>query len=252
MVTRRTFTSGLVVGAAVAAVGLPVDAVFDPVAAAEGPDPILKGHNLFAVEKLPGMTWVDRTIPHQIKDLSDEMITEVHAALMTESVAEITQGWVRGCYNSARLVALYDYREHNTGKATFVGDVHAVFGEMILDATEKHDTTIIVSPTALAILQSSTTSRFVRRYKDEHDSERIGISGLPHVGNIEHLRILVDAYADHNKPALIGHVPPEPRDRRAAIIRTGVAGVAFGTKPGYDDYTWWKAVGVVGDHLSFI
>lgn len=97
-----------------------------------------------------------------------------------------------------------------TGTPTFVGDVHAALATLInrqanLIASRTRRAAgnwVVVSPTALTILQSATTSAFARTTEGVFEAP----TNTRYVGTLNNtLRVYVDQYASDSTPVLVGY-----------------------------------------------
>lgn len=135
---------------------------------------------------------------------------EIMAALAQEITAEIDQEIL----NSLRLLpgaptAIYD-QGAVSGTATFVGDEHAALSvlinrqaNLIAQRTRRGAANwLVVSPTALTILQSATTSAFARTTEGVFEAP----TNTKFVGTLNNsLRVYVDQYAQDDTPVLVGY-----------------------------------------------
>lgn len=135
---------------------------------------------------------------------------EIMAALAQEITAEIDQEIL----NSLRMLpgaatATYD-QGAVSGTATFVGDEHAALSvlinrqaNLIAQRTRRGAANwIVVSPTALTILQSATTSAFARTTEGVFEAP----TNTKYVGTLNNsLRVYVDQYAQDDTPVLVGY-----------------------------------------------
>lgn len=135
---------------------------------------------------------------------------EIMAALAQEITAEIDQEIL----NSLRMLpgaATSTYDQANvSGTATFVGDEHAALSvlinrqaNLIAQRTRRGAANwIVVSPTALTILQSATTSAFARTTEGVFEAP----TNTKYVGTLNNsLRVYVDQYAQDDTPVLVGY-----------------------------------------------
>lgn len=135
---------------------------------------------------------------------------EIIAALAQEITAEIDQDIL----NSLRVLPgapemTFD-QSKVSGTATFVGDEHAALATLInrqanLIASRTRrgaGNWAVVSPTALTLLQSATTSAFARTTEGTFEAP----TNTKFVGTLNSsMRVYVDAYASDNTPVLIGY-----------------------------------------------
>lgn len=134
---------------------------------------------------------------------------EIMAVLAQEIVTEIDQEILNSLRRLAGVGTLYD-QSNTSGVATFVGDEHAALGTLILDAANEiaqrtrrgAGNWIVVSPTALTILQSGSQSNFARAVEGTFEAP----TNTKFVGVLnQSLRVYVDTYAQRNTPVLIGY-----------------------------------------------
>lgn len=245
-----------------------------------------RGHTLFGtsyednnlvtdMEWQPANTRVDLgPKAHLGSDMTREQYeSEIYTAVMNEHLAVFEQAWLDRVKRHAGERSIFS-QSSVTGNVTFIGDVHAALGVLInreinrRTAADQPTNTIIVSPVALTILQSSTTSSFIRHAEgdgsDRSDpnprrdpSKSFGpryvgfFPGVAKDGKTKTLtRVLVDCYADGGQPVLIGFIPDDPRERLAAVVMTGPTSMDYGERP--NAHTGWDAVGIDSSSLSFI
>lgn len=135
---------------------------------------------------------------------------EVLAALAQEITAEIDQEILfRLRALPGAPTATFDQAQV-TGTPTFVGDVHAALAIMInrqanLIASRTRrgaGNWCVLSPTALTILQSATTSAFARTTEGVFEAP----TNTKYVGTLNNsMRVYVDQYAGDNTPVLVGY-----------------------------------------------
>ena len=135
---------------------------------------------------------------------------EIMAALAQEITAEIDQeviGSLIGLAGSA--YATYD-QSAVSGQAVFVGDQHAALAVLVNRAANDiaartrrgAGNYIVVSPTALTILQSATTSAFARTTEGTFEAP----TNTKFVGTLNSsVRVYVNHYAGDAAPILIGY-----------------------------------------------
>lgn len=135
---------------------------------------------------------------------------EIMAALAQEITAEIDQEILvslRALPGAA--TAVFD-QASITGTPTFVGDVHAALAILInrqanlIAARTRRGAGnwVVVSPTALTILQSATTSAFARTTEGVFEAP----TNTKFVGTLNNsMRVYVDQYASDDTPVLIGY-----------------------------------------------
>lgn len=134
---------------------------------------------------------------------------EILAALAQEIVAEIDQEILFSLRSLAASGTTYD-QGAVSGTATFVGDEHAALATLInrqsnLIASRTRrgaGNWVVVSPTALTILQSATTSAFARTTEGTFEAP----TNTKFVGTLNNsLRVYVDAYGNDATPVLVGY-----------------------------------------------
>ena len=194
------------------------------------------------------------------------------AALAQEITAEIDQEIL----NSLRMLpgaatAVYD-QANVSGTATFVGDEHAALSvlinrqaNLIAQRTRRGAANwIVVSPTALTILQSATTSAFARTTEGVFEAP----TNTKYVGTLNNsLRVYVDQYAQDNTPVLVGYkgqgeidaaayyCPYVPLTSSGVVIdpQTFEPVVSFMTRYGYLELTnSASSLGNAADYLGLV
>lgn len=216
-------------------------------------------HHLFATTRIPGADWRDFSQPvpdmthwPEDPDPTIDIRAEAHAALMQESITTIEQKWMAEAREKAMVGATYGVRAGYNIQHQPKG--HR-FSSLIRDLSTSHDNTVILTPTALTILQAETTfsddasKGFVRRERDE---DGFRARGIMHVGDFDGRRVLIDVYAKEDTFCLIGHVPQDPNERKAAIAHVPISGIEFGTVPGHDTTQRWSVIGIDASTLTFI
>jgi len=197
---------------------------------------------------------------------------EIMAALAQEITAEIDQEIL----NSLRMLpgaptAIYD-QANVSGTATFVGDEHAALSvlinrqaNLIAQRTRRGAANwIVVSPTALTILQSATTSAFARTTEGVFEAP----TNTKYVGTLNNsLRVYVDQYAGDDTPVLIGYkgqgeidaaayyCPYVPLTSSGVVIdpQTFEPVVSFMTRYGYLELTnSASSLGNAADYLGLV
>jgi hypothetical protein len=145
---------------------------------------------------------------------------EIMAALAQEITAEIDQEIL----TSLRALpgaptAVFD-QSQVTGTPHFVGDVHAALSILInrqanlIAARTRRGAGnwVVVSPTALTILQSATTSAFARTTEGTFEAP----TNTKFVGTLNNsMRVYVDQYAQDSTPVLVGYKGPGEIDAAA-------------------------------------
>ena len=197
---------------------------------------------------------------------------EIMAALAQEITAEIDQEIL----NSLRMLpgaatAIFD-QSNVSGTATFVGDEHAALSvlinrqaNLIAQRTRRGAANwIVVSPTALTILQSATTSAFARTTEGTFEAP----TNTKYVGTLNNsLRVYVDQYAQDDVPVLIGYkgqgeidaaayyCPYVPLTSSGVVIdpQTFEPVVSFMTRYGYLELTnSASSLGNAADYLGLV
>lgn len=145
--------------------------------------------------------------------------TEIMAALAQEITAEIDQEILVSLRTLAGTTLMYD-QAAVSGVATFVGDEHAALATLInrganLIASRTRRGTgnwVVVSPTALTVLQSATTSAFARTTEGQFE----GPTNTRYVGTLNNsMRVYVDQYAADDTNVLVGYKGPGEVDAAA-------------------------------------
>lgn len=135
---------------------------------------------------------------------------EIMAALAQEITAEIDQEILVSLRALPGMPTSTFTQTAVTGTPTFVGDVHAALAilinrqaNLIASRTRRGaGNWVVVSPTALTILQSATTSAFARTTEGTFEAP----TNTKFVGTLNNsLRVYVDQYAADNTPVLIGY-----------------------------------------------
>jgi hypothetical protein len=202
---------------------------------------------------------------------------EIMAALAQEITAEIDQellGKLRTLSGTA--VHTFDQAASGgtafTGAPTFVGDQHAVLAIMINDVANRiaqrtrrgAGNFVVVSPTALTVLQSATTSAFARTTEGTFEAP----TNTKFAGTLNSsVRVYVDSYADATSPILVGYKGPNEMDAAAfycpyiPLMSSGVVldpstmepVVSFMTRYGYVELTnTASSLGNAADYLGKI
>ncbi|ASV44110.1 major capsid protein [Salicola phage SCTP-2] len=141
-----------------------------------------------------------------------DLESEIMAGLAQEITAEIDQEMLGRLRNLARTGATYDMSDDSsfTGTPTFVGDRHAVLAtlmnqqaNLVAQRTRRGRANwAVVSPMALTILQSATTSTFARTTEgpfDDPDNQKL-------VGTLnQNMKVYSDTYASEDTPVLLGY-----------------------------------------------
>jgi hypothetical protein len=195
---------------------------------------------------------------------------EIMAALAQEITAEIDQEVI----NSLRDLAgtgseTYD-QSAVSGTATFVGDEHAALAvlinrqaNLIAQRTRRGaGNYAVVSPFALTILQSATTSAFARTTEGTFEAP----TNTKMVGTLNNaMKVYVDSYAANDAPVLIGYKGSSESDAPAfycpyiPLMSSGVVldpgtfepVVSFMTRYGYVELTnTASSLGNAADYLA--
>ncbi len=196
---------------------------------------------------------------------------EIMAALAQEITVEIDQEIL----GSLRSLAATDYAYDQaavSGTATFVGDEHAALAVLINRAANLiaqrtrrgAGNWAVVSPAALTVLQSATTSAFARTTEGTFEAP----TNTKFVGTLNGaMRIYVDSYASDSQAVLVGYKGSSEADAAAfycpyiPLMSSGVVldpntfepVVGFMTRYGYVELTnTASSLGNAGDYLSEI
>ena len=197
---------------------------------------------------------------------------EIMAALAQEITAEIDQEILlslRALPGAA--VAIYD-QGNVSGTATYVGDEHAALAvlinrqaNLIASRTRRGaGNWAVISPTALTILQSATTSAFARTTEGTFEAP----TNTKFVGTLNNsMRVYVDQYANDATPVLIGYkgageidaaayyCPYVPLTSSGVIIdpQTFEPVVSFMTRYGYIELTnTASSLGNAADYVGLV
>ena len=196
---------------------------------------------------------------------------EIMAALAQEITVEIDQEIL----GSLRALAAQEFNYDQaavSGTATFVGDEHAALAvlinrsaNLIAQRTRRGaGNWAIVSPAALTVLQSATTSAFARTTEGTFEAP----TNTKFVGTLNGaMRIYVDSYANDSTPVLVGYKGSSEADAAAfycpyiPLMSSGVVldpntfepVVGFMTRYGYVELTnTASSLGNAGDYVSEI
>jgi hypothetical protein len=201
---------------------------------------------------------------------------EIMAALAQEITAEIDQELL-GKLRTLSGTAVHTFDQGSSGTAftgtpTFVGDQHAALAIMINDVANRiaqrtrrgAGNYVVVSPTALTILQSATTSAFARTTEGTFEAP----TNTKFAGTLNSsVRVYVDSYADASTPILVGYKGPNEMDAAAfycpyiPLMSSGVVldpstmepVVSFMTRYGYVELTnTASSLGNAADYLGKI
>ena len=195
---------------------------------------------------------------------------EIMAALAQEITAEIDQE-VLGSLSSLAGAAVETYNQAAvSGTATFVGDEHAALAvqinrvsNLIAQRTRRGaGNWAVVSPFALTILQSATTSAFARTTEGAFEAP----TNTKMVGTLNNaMKVYVDSYAANDAPVLIGYKGSSESDAPAfycpyiPLMSSGVVldpgtfepVVSFMTRYGYVELTnTASSLGNAADYLG--
>ena len=198
---------------------------------------------------------------------------EIMAALAQEIVAEIDQEILNSLLQLAGTPAASATfaMDNVTGTPTYVGDVHAALAILInrqanlIAARTRRGAGnwIVVSPTALTILQSATTSAFARTTEGVFEAP----TNTKFVGTLNNaVRVYVNQYAADNTPVLVGYkgnetdaaafyCPYVPLTSSGTVIdpQTFEPVVSFMTRYGYIELTnSASSLGNAGDYLGLV
>lgn len=197
--------------------------------------------------------------------------TEIMAALAQEITAEIDQEILGSLRALSGTDQTYD-QSLVSGTATFVGDEHAALAVMINRAANLiaqrtrrgAGNWAVVSPTALTVLQSATTSAFARTTEGTFEAP----TNTKFVGTLNSsMKIYVDGYANDAIPVLVGYKGASESDAAAfycpyiPLMSSGVVldpvtfepVVSFLTRYGYVELTnSVSSLGNAADYLSSI
>ena len=144
---------------------------------------------------------------------------EIMAALAQEITAEIDQEVLTSLSSLAGTYETYD-QAAVSGTATFVGDEHAALAvqinrvsNLIAQRTRRGSGNwAVVSPFALTIIQSATTSAFARTTEGTFEAP----TNTKMVGTLNNaMKVYVNTYARDNAPVLIGYKGSSESDAAA-------------------------------------
>ena len=197
---------------------------------------------------------------------------EIMAALAMEITAEIDQEVLGSLENLATQGAAFDMSQSFTGTPTFVGDKHAVLATLInqqanlvAQRTRRGAANwAVVSPSALTVLQSATTSAFARTTEGTFEAP----TNTKFVGTLNGtMRVYVNTYANDAAPVLLGYKGSGEIDAAAfycpyvPLMSSGVVVdptsfepvVSFMTRYGYVELTnTASSLGNAADYVSKI
>jgi hypothetical protein len=196
---------------------------------------------------------------------------EIMAALAQEITVEIDQEILGSLRNLAATEFTFN-QATVSGTATFVGDEHAALAVLINRAANLiaqrtrrgAGNWAVVSPAALTVLQSATTSAFARTTEGTFEAP----TNTKFVGTLNGaMRIYVDSYASDSTPVLVGYKGSSEADAAAfycpyvPLMSSGVVldpatfepVVGFMTRYGYVELTnTASSLGNAGDYLAEI
>ena len=196
---------------------------------------------------------------------------EIMAALAQEITVEIDQE-ILGSLRSLALAEFTFDQAAVSGTATYVGDEHAALAVLINRAANAiaqrtrrgAGNWAVVSPAALTVLQSATTSAFARTTEGTFEAP----TNTKFVGTLNGaMRVYVDSYANDSTPVLVGYKGSSEADAAAfycpyiPLMSSGVVldpqtfepVVGFMTRYGYVELTnTASSLGNAGDYVSEI
>jgi hypothetical protein len=196
---------------------------------------------------------------------------EIMAALAQEITVEIDQEILGSLRSLSATDFAYD-QAAVSGTATFVGDEHAALAVLINRAANLiaqrtrrgAGNWAVVSPAALTVLQSATTSAFARTTEGTFEAP----TNTKFVGTLNGaMRIYVDSYASDSQAVLVGYKGSSEADAAAfycpyiPLMSSGVVldpstfepVVGFMTRYGYVELTnTASSLGNAGDYVSEI
>jgi len=196
---------------------------------------------------------------------------EIMAALAQEITAEIDQEILGSLQALSGTDQTYD-QSLVSGTATYVGDEHAALAVMINRAANLiaqrtrrgAGNWAVVSPTALTVLQSATTSAFARTTEGTFEAP----TNTKFVGTLNgSMKIYVNGYASDSQPVLVGYKGASESDAAAfycpyiPLMSSGVVldpvtfepVTSFLTRYGYVELTnSASSLGNAADYLSSI
>ena len=196
---------------------------------------------------------------------------EIMAALAQEITVEIDQEVLGSLRGLAATEYAYD-QAAVSGTATFVGDEHAALAvlinrtaNLIAQRTRRGaGNWAVVSPAALTVLQSATTSAFARTTEGTFEAP----TNTKFVGTLNGaMKIYVDSYASDSQAVLVGYKGTSEADAAAfycpyiPLMSSGVVldpttfepVVGFMTRYGYVELTnTASSLGNAGDYLGEI
>ena len=196
---------------------------------------------------------------------------EIMAALAQEITDEIDQEVLASLRSLAATEEAYN-QNTVSGTATFVGDEHAALAVLINRVANKiaqrtrrgAGNWAVVSPAALTVLQSATTSAFARSTEGTFEAP----TNTKFVGTLNGaMKVYVDSYASDTTPVLVGYKGTSESDAAAfycpyvPLMSSGVVldpatfepVVSFLTRYGYVELSnTASSFGNAGDYLGEI
>jgi len=196
---------------------------------------------------------------------------EIMAALAQEITAEIDQEVLGSLRTLAGTAAAFD-QSAVSGTATFVGDEHAALAvlinrtaNLIAQRTRRGaGNWAVVSPYALTVLQSATTSAFARTTEGSFEAP----TNTKFVGTLNNaMKVYVDTYASDATPVLVGYKGSSESDAAAfycpyiPLMSSGVVldpatfepVVSFMTRYGYVELSnTASSLGNAADYLGLV
>ena len=197
---------------------------------------------------------------------------EIMAALAQEITAEIDQEIILSLRSLAGTASETYDQAAVSGTATFVGDEHAALAVLINRVANQIATRTrrgagnyaVVSPTALTVLQSATTSAFARSTEGTFEAP----TNTKFVGTLNaSMRVYVDAYAADATSVLVGYKGASEADAPAfycpyiPLMSSGVVldpatfepVVGFLTRYGYVELTnTASSLGNAADYVGLV
>jgi hypothetical protein len=196
---------------------------------------------------------------------------EIMAALAQEITVEIDQEILGSLRALAATDEAYD-QSAVSGTATFVGDEHAALAVLVNRVANKiaqrtrrgAGNWAVVSPAALTVLQSATTSAFARTTEGTFEAP----TNTKFVGTLNGaMKVYVDGYANDSQAVLVGYKGSSEADAAAfycpyiPLMSSGVVldpstfepVVSFMTRYGYVELTnTASSLGNAGDYVGEI
>ena len=197
---------------------------------------------------------------------------EIMAALAQEITAEIDQEVIQSLRTLAGSASETFDQAAVSGTATFVGDEHAALAVLINRVANQIATRTrrgagnyaVVSPTALTVLQSASTSAFARTTEGTFEAP----TNTKFVGTLNGaMRVYVDAYASDGTDVLVGYKGASEADAPAfycpyiPLMSSGVVldpatfepVVGFLTRYGYVELTnTASSLGNAADYVGLV